>query len=948
MSLSSLIVQREVATIRDVEEALARQVLYGGDLVTNLLEVCRVDESALNLLVADSLGLPAAPPGELPAIPAEAKKLIAPEVAHDRAFAPLSIDQYGVVLAVAEPLSSEAEQELAFAVALPITQQVAPLVRIREALARDYGIPLDRRTTRVLGKMRGDLPRGTPSMRPPSVSAPPPPRPPSIAPPPSFAPPPEPARGRVEGSLVRDVEAPPARPTRRRRGPLTLEVARAELEEAEERDTILDLVFEFARQYFDYTALFLVKDEVAEGRDAFGDGASRDKVTRIGVPLDQPSMLAEARSTKTIVRGKPAAAGIDAMLVADLGRPRESRHVILPVVVRTRVVALVLCDAGEGIDEESLTDVATVVGAATAAFERLIVRRKLMGTLPPPAVSAGSSPPARARSEPPPTKLSAEELPQPIREAMEPASAPKTTVRQLADVVAAAGAEDRKAPLSAQPPPPNLLEVRRPSRRPIPREEPQSTPAMQAVRPEGERAPSTQASPEPPPRRSSSSGLRRAEAPPLDFAPQPQTSLLGEQPFAEDEVERQLLDQIHGAAPATRRDVLPPDMSMVPREEPAPTSSPKAESPPPPPPRPQVHTAVSPGALPMFPDPTPKTPPIFDDELTRPAPPVAPVFERSMPPSEQQVSVSPRRPPSSHNVDRVLPSVIVDVSSEYVAYVDRVIAGNDDEAESELLRAGGHAMPAIMARFPGPITADKAKLEDGVLPRVGECGPVLRLVSSQRRTALPSVLALVEDPNDERRFWATYLLTELVYADAIEPALRRLFDDEPRVRRAARAALRVLAEAHPTTIVERLETLAKDKSTGPSRRARAATGLGDTREALAVPAAIRLLGDRSGEVAAAAHKALVVLTRQDLGMDEDKWSAWWSKNEGRHRFEWLVDALTHDQAQIRGAAGEELKTLTKEYFGYYDDMPKREREKVQQKYRDWWNNIGRVRFTRSR
>ena len=47
MSLSSLIVQREIATIREVEEALARQVLYGGDLVTNLLEVSRLEEQDL-------------------------------------------------------------------------------------------------------------------------------------------------------------------------------------------------------------------------------------------------------------------------------------------------------------------------------------------------------------------------------------------------------------------------------------------------------------------------------------------------------------------------------------------------------------------------------------------------------------------------------------------------------------------------------------------------------------------------------------------------------------------------------------------------------------------------------------------------------------------------------------------------------------------------------------
>jgi hypothetical protein len=36
-SLSSLIVQRQVASIDEVEQAIARQVIHGGDLVTNLL-----------------------------------------------------------------------------------------------------------------------------------------------------------------------------------------------------------------------------------------------------------------------------------------------------------------------------------------------------------------------------------------------------------------------------------------------------------------------------------------------------------------------------------------------------------------------------------------------------------------------------------------------------------------------------------------------------------------------------------------------------------------------------------------------------------------------------------------------------------------------------------------------------------------------------------------------
>ena len=87
-----------------------------------------------------------------------------------------------------------------------------------------------------------------------------------------------------------------------------------------------------------------------------------------------------------------------------------------------------------------------------------------------------------------------------------------------------------------------------------------------------------------------------------------------------------------------------------------------------------------------------------------------------------------------------------------------------------------------------------------------------------------------------------------------------------------------------------------------------------------------------------------LVTRQDFDNDARKWTDWWTESSGRHRIEWLIDALMHDVPSIRRAAGDELKQLTKEYFGYYDDLPRRERERAQERYRDWWERDGRQRF----
>ncbi len=1094
MSLSSLIVQRGIASHREIEEALARQVLYGGDFVTNLFEVSRIEEAALMPVIADFHSLATAPIGELPKAPAEAIRLVATDVVAERGFAPLQVGPT-LVIAVAEPLEAEVEQELTFALALPIEQRIAPRFRIKQALARDYGIPLEKRIARLIAKVVQKGPTMASTFPPPRETSPAfraPPRPPSIAPPPARVPqiqqPAAPSPASVKGTFVRDKEAAPLPAVRRRRGPLTMDIARAELEASAERDAIFDLLFEFARQFFDYTAFFIVHGDIAEGRDAFGDGASREKVARVGVPLDLQNILATARGEKRSYRGYPHTEGLDPVLLADLGRDGKSECIVFPVVVRTRVVALLFGDGGvSGIDDESVRQVELLLDAAGGAFERVIVRRKLRtdakgergvavaqkkaeDSVAPPANKVSAPPPSndgneetRARSKRP----SLEELAAPIQELLaEPVSEVAQTTR-----------DPEPAPTSVRPsdhppPPPNLLQVRRPSGRPIPREEPSSsqklevslppptklTPAlgMMAVGGPLSGAAALAATPlssppgpgdsNPPagPKRTKSQSMKRAQAPQFEFGSpavpkivtesnRPPEGRRSEGPRTTREAEggawasevaaatsastsssaSAVPSQVHpwaDAAEQSPRAASPPPMRAAPITDLSPqpifsvgepgTSSGMSTVP-----ATKASTTLTSGSpyLPMLqpptettsarevppvevvpspaetdpnwldPDATPLAPPVDDPEFlltphvpsVEPEPnsgePVLPLSQRKgasppsskaprskkpMPPSQQQISVAAHRPPSSRSDhSRVLPSIIVDTTSEFDDLVERVITSGDEDAEAQLLRAGGYAMPAIIARFPGPISVEPERIEGGQIPRVAECGPVLKLVAMQRRTALSFVLTRVDSPDVDTRIWSTYLLSELIYADAVEAAVGRVFDDDARVRRVARAAIRALAEVHPGPVVERLGEIAK--STSDARRVRAIEALGEAREPQAVPVLLTLIEDAQEPIVNAARAALVLITQQDFARDADRWIAWWGENLERHRLEWLIDALMSDQRALRTSASEELKAITKEFFGYYDDLPKRERLAAQARYRDWWENIGRVRFSRA-
>src|SRR5690606_25294784 len=110
-------------------------------------------------------------------------------------------------------------------------------------------------------------------------------------------------------------------------------------------------------------------------------GASREKVARVGVPLDLGNILAKARDEKKLIRTKPSSEGLDPVLMTDLGRDGTTECVVFPIIVRTRVVALLFGDGGlSGVDDVGVRQVEELVASSSGAFERVIMRRKLKGS----------------------------------------------------------------------------------------------------------------------------------------------------------------------------------------------------------------------------------------------------------------------------------------------------------------------------------------------------------------------------------------------------------------------------------------------------------------------------------------------------------------------------------------------------------------------------------------
>jgi hypothetical protein len=271
--------------------------------------------------------------------------------------------------------------------------------------------------------------------------------------------------------------------------------------------------------------------------------------------------------------------------------------------------------------------------------------------------------------------------------------------------------------------------------------------------------------------------------------------------------------------------------------------------------------------------------------------------------------------------------------------VERVCQGNLKAAQ-DLVRIGAPSLPRVMARFPGPVISERA----GPSSRASECGPLLQALAAMGSTAMPTITQSSEHEDARVRRWATLLLGELPGPEACRAVVQRLADDEPRVHQAALDAARLLlagpaADLFRTTLFE----VAEADEAPLTLRLRTLEHVAKLKDSASVP---RLLNFLAADVEPIVHKALwalTVVTRHDFGRDARAWTDFWEANRGRHRIEWLIDALDESDPRFRKAAAEELREEAGQSFGYAENLPRAERLEALAKFRAWWQTSGAAR-----
>jgi Type II secretion system (T2SS), protein E, N-terminal domain len=362
MKLGTLLLRNAAIGLSQLEAALRNQVLYGGRLGTNLVELGFIDLELLSTYLAELSGFPVASPSLLETADKALLDKLGADDAHRLRAVPLHYLGAGtasVAVALVEPDDVHALTTLEQRLGAQVTPYVVPELRALYYLERHFGTPRRARFIRTAraGTDPGDLvgddrrktqPAGGLAM-PPTLTL-------------------EPRRRRASQAPLTH-----AVPTA-----LSYGAACERIDTASHREAIADAFVDYARGRCDALVVMLVRDGNALGWRGYVAPPSKPTkpFEELSLPLGGASALQTAHDAGSPYLGPPPspAKPVEALLWAALGaNPPPLEVLVVPILVKQRAVNLVYVHTLGGTPPQALiTELQDLASRAATSYMRLI------------------------------------------------------------------------------------------------------------------------------------------------------------------------------------------------------------------------------------------------------------------------------------------------------------------------------------------------------------------------------------------------------------------------------------------------------------------------------------------------------------------------------------------------------------------------------------------------
>lgn len=350
-NLGQLLIEKGLVNEKVLAEALQRQVIFGGRLGTNLLEMGAVSEEDLMKLLALQYNIPYAEPRHFENIPQPVLDSVPRELLTRYHIVPIALAGKRITLAMTDPQKLDILDEVAFQTDKIIQPVVASELRIVEALERYYDIRREARYIAVSEKVADEQLR----MREPARDERP-----------------QEAEDVAEPLELSDADLEPYDP---------LDVT--EINEAffniRNRDEVAQTVIRAGLRFMDDVFMFIIKGDQAEG---WMSGGSAKPVVDFGStahPLNPANVLHVIRESRSLERFRGVDLFESNQWLKELSMKVPREVVICPLVLKKHMVsALVGFQFKDGITDDEAAFLVRVMQKASVAFEILIMKSRIL------------------------------------------------------------------------------------------------------------------------------------------------------------------------------------------------------------------------------------------------------------------------------------------------------------------------------------------------------------------------------------------------------------------------------------------------------------------------------------------------------------------------------------------------------------------------------------------
>ena len=379
--LAETLVEEGIITDAQLQSALQRQLIMGGKIGTNLVELKYIAEKQLDDILSKTYRIPYATPDLFLDIPLNVISSIPKEIAVRHKIIPIKKEQKNLTIAMENPNDIRIIDELSFMTGCRITTIVASEIRIAFGLEKYYDQPRNVRYIEIKRPKEDEfvveenLTLAEHTLTPlhdidkdvkPVDSS-------------------EWLSGDYdeEPAYLADYQKPKVHPVadvlvaEAASKPITFQDMVNKLINIDTRDNAIKVILDYISQHVENVIFLVTSDSEAKAWNAKCKGIEYGSISDLKISFGGPSAFLTVKNSEQPYYGEITSFQFDEDFLSKIGRKRPLTVYLVPIMVKTKMVSILYIDNGnKAIPSERIAEINSMIEKLSIVFEILVLKKK--------------------------------------------------------------------------------------------------------------------------------------------------------------------------------------------------------------------------------------------------------------------------------------------------------------------------------------------------------------------------------------------------------------------------------------------------------------------------------------------------------------------------------------------------------------------------------------------